>query len=92
MALAKGTVNPLNVLGLRKLEWIPEHFTTMAVRSSDLDNINSWVYSNLNGRYAIARSLKVSEDNKMVETHNLAFEDPAELTMFSLACPYLHKP
>lgn len=90
MSLAKGTVNPLNVLGLRKLEWIPEHFTTMSITGLDCDNISSWIYSNLNGRYAISRSLKLDQNNKMIETQDLGFEDPAEITMFSLACPYLH--
>jgi hypothetical protein len=91
MALAKGSVNPLNVLGLRKLNWIPEHFTTISVKSTEIDNMSSWIYNNLNSRYAIARSLKIDDNNKMIETQNLGFEDPAELTMFSLACPYLHK-
>jgi hypothetical protein len=91
MALAKGSVNPLNVLGLRKLNWIPKHFTIISVKSTEVDNMSSWIYNNLNGRYAIARSLKIDDNNKMIETQNLGFEDPAELTMFSLACPYLHK-
>ncbi len=91
MALAKGSVNPLNALGLRKLNYIPQHFTKMSIKNIEIDNINSWIYSNLNGRYAIARSLKIDENNRMVETQDLGFEDPAELTMFSLACPYLHK-
>lgn len=91
MALTKGTVNPLNVLGLRKLDWVPEHFTKISVKTTELDNMSNWIYNNLNGRFAIARSLKIDDNNKMVETHNLGFEDPAELTMFSLACPYLHK-
>ena len=90
MSLAKGTINPLNVLELRKLEYIPEHFTRMSITGADVDAVNSWVYGNLNGRYAIARSLKLDENNKMIETQDLGFEDPAEITMFSLACPYLH--
>lgn len=90
MSLAKGTINPLNVLKLRRIDWVPEHFTKMSISGLDLDSINYWVYNNLNGRYAIARSLKLDENNKMIETQDLAFEDPAELTMFSLACPYLH--
>lgn len=90
MAIAKGTINPLNVLGLRKLNYMPKHFTKMTVRSH-FDEISMWVYKNLNSRYAIKRTLKVSEDNKMVESQEIGFEDPKELTMFSLACPYLHK-
>jgi hypothetical protein len=91
MALAKGTINPLNVLGLRRLNYVPEHFARMSIKNH-LDEINSWVYSNLNGRYAINRTLKAGDDNKMIETQEIGFEDPTELTMFSLACPYLHKP
>jgi hypothetical protein len=91
MALAKGSVNPLNVLGLRKLNWVPEHFSKISVKTAEIDNMSNWIYNNLNGRYAVARSLKIDDNNKMIETQNLGFEDPAELTMFSLACPYLHK-
>ena len=90
MALAKGTINPLNVLGLRKLSYMPKHFTRMSIRHNT-DEISMWVYTNLNSRYAITRTLKVGEDNKMQEIQEIGFEDPAELTMFSLACPYLHK-
>jgi hypothetical protein len=91
MALAKGSVNALNVIGLRRLNYMPDHFAKMGI-SAYFDEINSWVYSNLNSRYAIKRALKVSDDNKMIETQEIGFEDPKELTMFSLACPYLHKP
>lgn len=90
MALAKGTVNPLNALGLRRLNYIPEHFSRMSIKNN-VEEINSWVYSNLNSRYAINRTLKVGEDNRMIETQEIGFEDSKELTMFSLACPYLHK-
>jgi len=88
MAIAKGTVNPLNVLGLRKLNYMPKHFTKMGILNY-YDEISLWVYTNLNSRYAIKRTLKISEDNKVIEAYEIGFEDPAELTMFSLACPYL---
>jgi hypothetical protein len=90
MSLAKGTVNPLNVLGQRKLSYFPKHFARMSIKA-DSDKISSWVYSNLNSRYAIKRTLRISEDNRMVETQEIGFEDASELTMFSLACPYLNQ-
>jgi len=90
MSLIKGTVNPLNVLGQRRLNHFPRHFARMSIKA-DADKISSWVYSNLNSRYAIKRTLKISEDNRMIETQEIGFEDPAELTMFSLACPYLNQ-
>ena len=91
MALVRGSVNPLNVLGARRLSFIPKHFATMTIKAVNTDKIDSWVYQNLNSRYSIVKSLQLDSSNKMVEIHELGVEDAKELTILSLSCPYLDK-
>ena len=90
MSLARGNVNPLNVLGARRLNFIPKHFATMTIKNNT-DKIDMWVYQNLNSRYSIVKSLQVDATNKLVEIHELGVEDAKELTILSLSCPYLDK-
>ena len=91
MALSRGEINPLGVLGLRKLTFIPEHFSKLSVdRSIDAKLLEHWISYNLNSRYAIKKSLTVGQNNKMVEILEIGIEDPRELTMLSLGCPHLH--
>ncbi len=92
MSLVRGEINPLNVLGSRKLNYIPDHFETMTLGNNhNLDKIESWIYQNLDSRYAIVKTLKIDSNNKMIESQELGVEDPKELTMLSLSCPYLDK-
>ena len=92
MSLVRGSVNALNVLGVRRLSYMPKHFTTMTLSGSvTLDRVDSWVYQNLDSRYAIIKSLKLDSNNKMIEIHELGVEDAKELTILSLSCPYLDK-
>jgi hypothetical protein len=92
MSLKRGSVNALNVLGVRRLSYIPEHFSTMIISDQvSSDKIDSWVYQNLDSRYSIIKSLKLDASNKMVEIHELGVEDAKELTILSLSCPYFDK-
>jgi hypothetical protein len=92
MALVRGSINPLNVLGARRLSFIPKHFATMTLnKATNTDKIDTWIYQNLNSRYSIVKSLQVDSSNKMVEVHELGVEDAKELTILSLSCPYLDK-
>ena len=92
MALVRGSINPLNVLGARRLSFIPKHFATMTLNNAvQTAKMDSWVYQNLNSRYSIVKSLQVDSSNKMVEIHELGVEDAKELTILSLSCPYLDK-
>jgi hypothetical protein len=91
MALARKEVNALNVLGVRKLEHIPDNFTKLSVNGVDLIALDQWVYYNLDSRYAIKKSLKIDSNNKMIENQEIGIEDPREITMLTLACPHLHR-
>jgi len=92
MALARGEVNPLSVLGIRQLSFIPAHFTTVKVsKLCDIKLLDQWITYNLNSRYTIKKSFALDNNNKISEVIEVGMEDPMELTMFSLGCPHIHK-
>jgi hypothetical protein len=93
MALVRGEINPLGVLGMRKLSFIPEHFAriTIKIHKSDIKILDQWINYNLNSRYAIKETIVLDESNKMVESIIIGMEDPKEITMFTLGCTKIHK-
>jgi hypothetical protein len=91
MALSRGEVNPLGVLKLRKLGFIPEHFTKIAIDLTDIKLLDHWINYHLNSRYAIRRTFSLDQNKKMVEVIEIGLEDPREVTMLTLGCPYVHK-
>ena len=57
MALVRGQVNPLNVLGLRRLDFIPENFAKISSKNiENVDTIDQWIYHRLDSRYCIKKS------------------------------------
>jgi hypothetical protein len=92
MSLSRGTVNPLNVLGFRKLSFIPEHFNTISIEPGvDIKIIERWIEYNLNSRYAIRPGVVLDSNKKITTILQIGLEDPRELTMLSLGCSHLHK-
>lgn len=92
MALNRGTVNALNVLGLRKLSFIPEHFSKISIdHKFDVKAVEQWIEFNLNSRYAIQIKYSLDNNRKMISVTEIGMEDPKELTMLSLGCQHLHK-
>ena len=92
MALNRGTVNALNVLGFRKLSFIPEHFSKISIdQKLDSKAIEQWIEFNLNSRYAIQNVYKLDGNRTMISIVEVGLEDPKELTMLSLGCKHLHK-
>jgi hypothetical protein len=90
MALIRGRVNPLNVLGLRKVNFCPPHFAKMVSKNTDkIESIDNWIYARLDSRYCIKKSYSVDSDKKLLEVIEIGIEDPKELSMLSLGCPYL---
>lgn len=91
MSLKRGEVNALSVLGLRKLNFIPEHFAKITINKTvDTKALDHWINYNLNSRYAISKNLSLDQNKKMVEVLEIGLEDPKEITMLTLGCPYLH--
>jgi len=91
MPLNRNEVNPLGVLRMRKLSFIPEHFVSIKAETYvDIQAINHWITYNLKGRFAIVRKQDVNQQNKISDVVEIGMEDPKELTMLSLGCPHLH--
>ena len=92
MALVRGKINPLNVLGMRRLNHIPPHFASLNLKDDfNLDEIDDWIYSNLDSRYCIKKGQSVNEQNKLIEVIEIGVEEPKELSMLLLGCPHLTK-
>lgn len=92
MALKKGEINPLNVLGFRKLPFIPEHFSRLQVTHKiNVKDIEHWIEYNLNSRYAISNATVLDQDRKIIQIFEIGLEDPKELTMLTLGCKFLYK-
>jgi len=52
--------------------------------------MDKWIHDNLKGRYYIGRTLKIDPiDRGIAEVLNIGFEEPKELSYFTLACPHL---
>lgn len=92
MALVRNEVNPLNLLGCRRLRFIPKHFSKIELHTTIYDdqNLHRWINYNLNSRYAIAEQI-VLRDNKITPVVVIGFEDPKDLTQFTLGCPYIQQ-
>jgi hypothetical protein len=91
MPLNRGEVNPLGILGLRKLPFIPAHFKTIHVdHGYDVKMIEHWIMFNLKSRYAFKNRFIIDDKNKLIDVLEVGLEDPKEVTLLYLGCPYLH--
>lgn len=91
MGLAKGKINPLNLLSMRRLNRIPPNFTKIQLKNFfDVKELDKWIYLNLDSRYCI-RKTTIVDDNKLTTAIEVGVEDGKELTMLTLACPLLYK-
>jgi hypothetical protein len=90
MGIYKNDVNPLNVLGMRRLTQIPPNFTKFQIKNFvDMRELDRWIYLNLNSRYCVKKSTAVVE-NKLTTIIEVGIEDPKEVSMMTLACPHLN--
>lgn len=89
--LEKGKVNPLNVLEVRRLEFCPPYFETVIITPSyNMSSaIDSWIYSNLSGRYYIGLAVEPTENAGLKQKLRIGFETSKEMSYFMLACPHL---
>lgn len=87
--------NPLNVLGIRELKFMPKHFEQMSLYfgtfwsvEKNIDEIRRWIYNNLSGRFCIIQNLEII-DNQMEPVYQIGFEEPSEKSFFCLGCSVL---
>ena len=91
MSLLRNSVNPLGVLKLRRLTFIPLHFKRIVVKEPiDCKMLDQWINYNLNSRYAIQKSSALDQYKIVIKVVEIGIEDHKEVTMLTLACPYLH--
>jgi hypothetical protein len=89
-------INPINICGGRRYEYLPPHIKTIDfdLNSSPLFSsrmkILDWVDSNLKGRYFFGSTTKLI-NNQIVICQSIGFEDPYETTLFLLGCPHMAK-
>lgn len=88
--------NPLNVLGIREMTFMPKQFDDLVIVPThpwsfekSIDEIRRWIYNNLSGRFAIIHDLSII-DNKLEPVCKIGFEQPSEKSYFCLGCSVLH--
>ena len=86
--------NHLNFFGIRRAKVPPPYFEYIQLpqRYNLEKSIVKWVETNMKGRFYVGNSLtlKKDSDTKMVHTVlKVGFEEPKELSYFTLACPLL---
>ena len=85
-------INPLNFYDIRQLKVPPPHFEyiTIEMRKYNLEQtIVKWIEKNLKGRFYVGAMYELDKNNKQVKVIKIGFEDPKELSIFTLSCPYL---
>jgi len=91
MSLKRGTINPLNVFNLRKLNWMPKHFSKASVvHFIDIKELENWIEYNLESRYFLKKSVFITDKNRFSEHLIIGVEDPKELTYLMIGCSLLH--
>lgn len=89
MSLRAGKVNPLNVLGLRRVQFPAHHFHYMFLNGYSphlIKTLDEWIFQNLNSRYYIGQSIDL-QDSIIVYVTKIGFEQEKELSFFKLAAP-----
>ena len=84
--------NPLNFFGVRQCKVPPPHFESMHIpmHTYNLENsIARWITNHLKSRFYLGKQTILDSSNQYTQTLQIAFEDPKELSYFTLACPYL---
>jgi len=70
----------------------PPYFESMSLNMQPYNlekTIIKWIVENLRGRFYVGTITELNSDNQFVKVVKVAFEDPKELSYFTLACPYL---
>jgi hypothetical protein len=92
--MSKKSINPLNIHNVRRAVFCPPYFESMTLPTKDRYSrttaaINSWIYTHLTGRYFVGKEISVDDNSSIVIVEFIAFENPSELSLFMLSCPYL---
>ena len=85
--------NRLEVFECRQSNVAPIHFEyiKLPLTYNLQDSISKWITENLKGRYYVGKSLGIDKQgvNTFTTVLKVGFEEPKELSYFTLACPLL---
>ena len=86
--------NALNFFDLRNLKVPASHFEFIVIPMTYNieDALSKWIEEHLKGRFYVGKSLSINSQNKGNAINTcikVGFEDPKELSYFTLACPHL---
>jgi hypothetical protein len=84
--------NPLDFFGVREVNVLPPHFETINFVGTIYNleqTFSKWITENLKGRYYIGQTTILDDTNQYKKVIQIGFEEPKELSYFSLACPHL---
>lgn len=83
--------NPLDYYGVRTSLTPPPHFEyiSIPIRYNLERSINRWISEHLKGRYYIGKTIGLNKERGLEEILQIGFEEPKELSYFTLACPHL---
>jgi len=95
--LKHGEANPLDVFGLRQLDFCPPHFEIIVFDlHTELKNITDWIYENLSGRFYVGQKTTVDEGDPdtrhtRINIQKMAgFERHEEASYFGLFLPTIN--
>jgi len=89
--LKHGEVNPLNVFGLRRLDYCPPHFERVTFDPYVQEKpVSDWIYENLAGRFYVGFYDQIVDNKSMQRQMLVGFELPSEASYFSLFLPQIN--
>ena len=83
--------NKLDYYGVRQPHRPTPHFEYIYLpQRYNLEiTIQKWISLNLKGRFYVGKGVHIDQTNKISESLKVGFEEPKELSYFTLACPHL---
>ena len=83
--------NPLSFFEIRKLKVPPGHFEyiVLPMRYNLEDALVRWIEDHLKGRFYVGKTLALDSNKQIATCLKVGFEDPKEVSYFTLACPHL---
>ena len=86
--------NSLNYFDCRKFSKKPDGLQILKLQTDHTEtneHIEKWILENLKGRYYIGKHLDVDNHGTIKNYLLVAFENPKELSIFNLSCPYIQR-
>ena len=87
-------INPLNYFNCRQFTKKPRGLEYLKLNFDWNDNqelLEKWILENLKGRFYIGKHLDVDVNVKISNQILVGFENPKELSIFNLSCPFIKR-